>query len=606
MNRKTANLSVSSLVLLSLCFSPIAHAQEVVATPPRAIGVEKQSLNDVGFWGIGAEIDGLTPLSSDLWRNADPETIGILFTKIGEEQKFTPLQTLLQRVIFAGGIAPTNDEATALGRFKLAARIGPIASSSELLGQLPRIEGNSEIAMLIADNMLMANKIDDACAIINQLEVTGTDSKLLKMRATCYIMNGEYGAAQLAIETIPVTRPADPIIQWMLKSIANISAGSNISNIAYRANDGMQIALSRKMGLVPNRETIDRTKGAALSAIVDDTNGAQNATMLRAASLSLISAAKYQNYAKDVAALVPQELPPATPAASITGPDGTIVQDNPVKIPAPEPIIGRNLVDILKTAKNGAEFYALSHRIAPAIRQIKGLSQAENAILANAAIIIGDLPTARLLLQDRALPYQNLAIALMANGENNLSIQRRLEAPSSPSNTGPMAVGDALLAFSSGLPGRGIATLLNTPIPNGTAVPSNALAVLDMAVLRGSKAEVALLAYYALQSLDPKTTDVTSIARVIAALHHVGLEAEARELALFSLLSRNIEFATPPPAAPRPSATPARPAPAATTRPASTAPSATARPAAAARPATPAPRTSPPAAAPAPKPKPKN
>ncbi|KAF0097580.1 MAG: hypothetical protein FD128_2448 [Hyphomonadaceae bacterium] len=169
------------------------------------------------------------------------------------------------------------------------------------------------------------------------------------MRATCYALNGEYSAAQLAIDTVPQTGQIDPVLQWMARAIANISAGSAVSTIVYRGEDGMQIALSRKLGLFPNREALDKTTGAALSAIVNDTSPARAAVMLRAGSMSLITSGQYNDYAKDVVVIevIETAVPPA--ASDVPQVSGAIIEPPSEVKP---PVIGRNIYDLLYNARS--------------------------------------------------------------------------------------------------------------------------------------------------------------------------------------------------------------------------------------------------------------
>jgi hypothetical protein len=532
------------LITLSLALLLPAHGFSQDGNPitPRA-AVAKQALREVGLWGIGAQVEGQEPLPSDLWQDADGESIGLAFRKITPDQKFMPLQTLLQRVLFSGGTAPVADEFTSLERFKLAARIGPINSSVALLAQLPDNITDTYTALAIADTLLMANRIDEACAIINGLQTTNAGATLGKMRAVCYALNNEFSAAQLAIDTVPQTGQVDPVLQWMAKAIANLSAGAPVSNIVFRGEDGMQIAISRKLGLYPNREALDRTYGAALSAITGDISLARAAVMLRASSMSLITAQQYSEFAKDVVH-VEVTTPVVSSSQAMPPVNGALVE--PLSESKP-PVVGRNIYDLLYNARSFNDWVGLSGRVKSQLRQVEGLNSAENGFLANSAIINGDTASAlHFLGQTDPLPWQDLARSLMEGGENNLAIQRRLEAAASPKNTRPIAVSEALLAWSAGLRGRGLSELLNTNLPIGTMPPAGTMALLDMALARGSKAEVGLLAYLALQGMDPKTADVASVSRIVSALSHVGLEKEARELALYVIIARNIELAPPP------------------------------------------------------------
>ena len=529
MRRKYKN-QIGLIALSVVLLQPISSfAQDGAPIRPRA-AVAKQTLREVGLWGINAQIEGQEPLPSDLWQDADGESLGLVFRKIGTDQRFMPMQVLLQRVLFSGGTAPNTDEYTALERFKLAARTGPLNSSISLLSQLPDNISDLPTSIAIADVLLMAGRIDEACNIVSQIRSADASATLGKMRATCYALNGEYSAAQLAIDTVPQTGQIDPVLQWMARAIANISAGSAVSTIVYRGEDGMQIALSRKLGLFPNREALDKTTGAALSAIVNDTSPARAAVMLRAGSMSLITSGQYNDYAKDVVVIevIETAVPPA--ASDVPQVSGAIIEPPPEVKP---PVIGRNIYDLLYNARSFNDWVALSGRAKSQIRQVAGLGPIENNFLANSVIINGDVAaTAHFLGLTEPLPWQDLARALMEGGENNMAIQRRLEAPATPKNTRPIAVSEAVLGWSAGLRGRGLSELLNTNLPSGVMPAAGTMALLDMALVRGSKAEVALLSCLALQGLDPKTADIASVARVISALWHVCLEKEARDMAL--------------------------------------------------------------------------
>ncbi|KAF0097581.1 MAG: hypothetical protein FD128_2449 [Hyphomonadaceae bacterium] len=161
MRRKYIN-QIGLIALSVVLLQPISSfAQDGAPITPRA-AVAKQTLREVGLWGINAQIEGQEPLPSDLWQDADGESLGLVFRKIGTDQRFMPMQTLLQRVLFSGGTAPNTDEYTALERFKLAARTGPLNSSISLLSQLP--DNISDIPTSIAIPGFGQNARDLLCS----------------------------------------------------------------------------------------------------------------------------------------------------------------------------------------------------------------------------------------------------------------------------------------------------------------------------------------------------------------------------------------------------------------------------------------------------------
>ena len=513
-------------------------AVQYVAAP---ISVEGSSLKDVGLWGYYESVDGYDNLPSNLWLNSDVPALGAIFSKLSENQKFTPLQFLTRRVILSGGLAPNSDTKIATERFRLAAKLGPLPAAN-LLNNYPNIIANQDLLIIAADVWFYQNRSEDACNVVEATKPQVPQRELLELRATCYALNNEVDAAQLSLDLAMGQNPSPSEYDvWFSRAIAALGNGlkGEAAKIPFRADNGRTYALSRKLGLFPTAAQLPKLSAMTLSALSLEDSSLKDEIYLNAAIKGAISPDEYAKYKNDVTSITP--VPPIEKQSFDTA--GNVIV-TPVEQP---PIKGENYYDELSNARDIQAFAAIAKRIAPKFNEIDNIKPAQAEVFANAAILASDIKSAKRFaaLAPNIGASSKLALGILANDANAVSarVQSGIDLAQSPQNY----YSDAIIANATGLKARSTDYLVAGNLNSNAVSNENILYAMDLSANRNAMAETALLAALSLQGQDPKAVDAVVMARVIANLKKAGLAQDAKELAVYTIMAKSLVFKAPAP-----------------------------------------------------------
>ena len=532
-----------SLFSVSVFAFDCAYAQEAdtLVTPRIAapITVSSNPLKDFKLWGFYAELSDGPMLSSDLWQNSNSSNLKFAFSKITNDQKFTPLLSLSKRTIFSGGIGPENDdENLGILRFNAAINIGDIAQANQFVGELSDVTSNESLAILYADNLLYENKIEEACQIVSILKPSAPNKKLLELRAACFAFHNESAAANLSLE-VAASLNNKKNDDWLNRAIIYVGAmnGENPPAFArdfdFNGDNGVNYALSTrakaKIGANIPRRAFERY-------MIDNGIGETKIAM-NSAKYGL---GEYGDLKKFFI-----KKPNVENASNIYG---LTTGQTPSIEPENQSVA---LEEFLKKAVDFNEFYGLSKSAANEIAQIKETNIDSAKIFAASALINQNKDAfARFM----AIDFDNneafkLAGSIAFDNKFDYDLPSRFKK-SKNQNEINIALGDALIANALGA-NIAIEDFWRGNFGSKTPASQTILFTLDDAAKRGAKGEVALLAHLAMQGQNPNSVDILAIVRVIANLSNTGFTQEAKDLAVFTILARNLEFTQPlPPPAP--------------------------------------------------------
>jgi hypothetical protein len=514
-------------------FSPFAAmAQEVVqdTVRPRAVSVQSVALQEVGPWGAAALPEGMLPLTSDLWRGADPATLGILFARVSPDQRFPSLQALTRQAIFSGGAAPTTDPTVTRGRFEAANRFGPAEAAARLIFGVPRLATDTELAGIAIDAGLRVGRTTEACSLIEAVSAPLTGTTWLEARAACYALNDEAAAANLSIDLAKARGLTDT---WLSRAIAAV-AGPLTAPPPFRVDSGRAIALSLRGKLKPPMTLASTQDPIALSALLGSSEFM--ATLPPEERLGLARNGANRGVIS-LAALV--SFQPAT------------LPDEAVALPPIPAQISQKLLASQSLALRAIEGRSALAELKSVMATQPGLMTLSDVpVLTEAALWAGDgaLAASIAALSPSALdPRLALVLALYDSGNQTQAISQRLDAAPVDPVARRIALRDAVVAWSSGLPANsGLSLLVQTGLPWGPAGNAGLRTALDLAASRGSKGEVILLTALATQGLEPNAIDPETLIAAIKALRRVGLTDGARDLARDYLLATYVTLPARP------------------------------------------------------------
>lgn len=516
---------IISLFLCSI-LSQNAFAQDGVIIAPKPI--VQNELKEVKLWGVYEELPNETNLETDIWLNSNTHNLNFAFDKISQNNNFTPIQSLARRAVFSGGIAPNNDEILSKNRFLAAAKLGSVKSSSNILSFLPNIIDEENLAILYADNLFYQSKNDAACEIISNLKPSKTNRKLLEMRAACYALNNEADAARLSLDVANSldTKASD---EWLNRAIYYVSSinADNAPSIAqgfeFNGKNSVSFALSKA-----SKADLNNAKEMSLSALqlLISNNEKLNENM---AILALRNGLLTYENAKTY---LPMPI--------------AIAKTDEIQI---APDISDELMFYIKKARNITEFANIAKTIAPKLLEAKNFNIDNIAYFAAAALINGNYQEAsRFLNMDFAQkPALSLLLSILDENPKEFALTRRIDAEKINSPEYMNAMGDAIIAKE---------VLKTNEYPNGilgivwgakSSINSQTLYAIENAAQNNAKGEVILLSAIALQNENPKNSDVFGLAKILNSLNKIGYQKEAKELAIYAIIARNLEFFAPKP-----------------------------------------------------------
>ena len=565
MTSKISGLCIAGAALwLGLSFGP-SHAQ-------RATIIESNTLQEVGPWGASALPNGLAPLSSDQWQGADPGTLAFALDKIGPDLRFVSLQRLVRQAVFSGATAPVEDAGLAQARFLAAMRLGPADAAGQLLKNVPRLTSKLDLAALAIDAAFRQGNSEEACGLFNAVSSDQSSAALenafwLEIRATCYALNGEVAAANLSADLARARNQGDA---WLGRVIAATS-GTVTSPPPFRADSGRALALSMKAGLKLPKGLAQTGDPATVAAILAWPGFAQklpieeqSALLRRVAETGLATSAQEES------------LRPSPPPAPPTPPETAPTEPPPLDVAAQA--LATQWAQRLTRATT-AQGRALEARLS--LADLRSLAQTTPPVLTpqlapmlvEGALWAGDGKLARAIADQSGAvlsPRIQLVMALADPIAGDQPVQRHIDAAKNP-NAQRQAVRDALMVWSAGLAtSAGSVALLRPGLPETRGGQAGMRIALDWAAARGSKGEVALLVGLALQGLEPASVDAETMVAALTALHDVGLEVSAQELAREYILALEGVLPTKAPAKTTTISEPAKPARTPNQKPAST------------------------------------
>lgn len=532
---KTLGISLLICAMPALAISQEANdpnneaAIQVEATIKAKPAVVANELREIGLWGIGIDQAGFKPLESDLWVNSRAENLSILFDKVTSQTKFVPLNQLVHRVLFSGGTAPNANNDIAKKRLMAAAKTGDAETNVQLLSIVPQITQSQYLSAAYAESLFAIGKSDEACALLNESQPETPVRIILELRAICYALNGESAAANVLLDLATNGQIKSANDQWLARAIISLGQESPITSLKYRADNGHFLAISNKLKLDNNALAPQSTASINLLTLSKTASISQNQFQKNAAKTGILTIEEYRSMQNDAL------------AAASNGLDVAISPSGDIEI---KPFDGEEITKELLAANDIDDWWVIAQRIGPKLKDIINPNPKAIDVLIDAALANSDIESARRFMASgsQSLPYRNIIMAIIDNSLAPPIIRDALAGPFTTNYPKVKTVADLSILWALGVSHNGREALLDTPNAGGTQLPQNTLMSLDDAAARSAKAEVILTAAILVQSIDAKSVDLSQIGRLLRALKMVGLNEEAKNLGIYSILARRMNF----------------------------------------------------------------
>jgi hypothetical protein len=523
------------MAVRSLALAAFAVAIPFSAAAQGLRGIESSELSRLDAWTVSAisRADGALP--SSLWLQSDPAFVAALFDRLPGAFDSPAVQVLTQRVLFSGGDAPRGDAGLAArSRFQALARIGAADQLAVMAAGAASGLSGEDIAEFAARAELARGSRMMACQRGRTSDLAQPPVFLIYLRAFCAAAAGDRAAADLALE---VARGGGAGDSWYAGALGAVGGAPGARPPAARFSDSLTTAISLAGNLRPAPNAVLE---APTLSLVELARAEAAAPLVRAqaAALAFRRGAISATEARALLLAAPADASAPPIAAALHQ-----VERAPGSLEAATAIAAS-----LRGAASPAEFAAIATLFKDDIASLVAAPDSGAALaFVRAAIASGDLALAQRLANSARAARLNpavfasidtaLAVALRTDGDAALGVMRaRIEAAGAAGAAG--AARDIAIVASLGAPSDAAVQrfLLANPPQGGARADTGLMVLLDAAVERRALGEAALLAALATGE-GPARLDVASLARIIDALREIGLEADARAMAVEALLA---------------------------------------------------------------------
>ncbi len=557
------------------------------ATPEKGAGLEESqevegvkigSLGAIDPSAVGILDDQEGGLGLDMWASSERALIERILPRLPVQTRSPVMQDLARRLLLTRAAVPEGPSTvpSLLGlRVERLTAAGLLDKAGELLGLAGA--GDEELAIATArlDALLLAGNVGAACAAANDLLRRDDDPRWLKIVAFCRQLNGDEAGAALALDIMSEQGQDDPAYVALFDLVSGFGGPKAIEGMDRLSL--LSLSMLRAAGELPPPAAIASADSMLFQAILD-LPGLDLDTRLevaeRAEMAGVISAAELAEIYGAVA-FAPNQLANAlSTAADYPGPRANALL---YQVAARQKIAAVR-AEILQTAwrlaEAGGKLATVARVHLDAIRSIEPSSELEwlAAAAARALLLGGDVERAESWLEvlrqgdDVAATDSMDGVTAGAPGQEPVLLADLWPLfalagaansrvwPNDPLHawwdslaTVPISerAGHAnlvltlLQAFETEIPEIMWQQVMDGPLSELAPMPAPPLwRGLATAAAGGRVGETVLFALLVLDTPGPAGAHPVVLSSVILALRAIGLEADARRIALEALLGR--------------------------------------------------------------------
>lgn len=554
---------------------PPALAED--AAPPTDSGsrpqVETGSLTQGSAVRLGILDAGSGGFDDTLWQGTPPATVTTLLPNLPIAQGSPALHDLNRRLLLsaapltpqAGDAALGDTERTVIAaRLRLLAARGDLGGLTALAGRVGRELEDDEMVRLKTTALLLSEDFEEACITASDQVGRTADAEWLKLLAFCRALSGDRAGAALTIELLQESAVDDPTFYQLLNARLQ-PPDAPVKLTSLRAASPLVLAMALEQGAALPEDTLDDAaplvlaKLAATPALTIEKRlqaaravaelGGMPADRLR----EIYAAAPFSRLDRIGAALIAAELPPALADALLY--QGIVAANN-----------GAERASMVQAAS----LLAARQRTLPALANLVADAVAE--IAPTPETLPAAMDITRLLLltgrsQEAALWYEALRTAASGgDGKATATLidlwplaivgaaadaasfspeildlwrQNRQALDEDARRQQELTLFTLLEALGYAVPEIAWEGLSGGPAASAEAPPSDPIwnGMIEAAA-GGRVGETVLSAAIVCGEGGPAATPPLLMASVVRALKDVGLEADARRLAVEALVAR--------------------------------------------------------------------
>jgi hypothetical protein len=523
------------------------EVQELKAPDPNAVGV----LDDKhGGFGV------------DMWQGTSIATVRRLLPQLPATTGSATVRSLMRRLLLTAAAVPEGGNGGTPPLLQLRAEalwaMGDVDGTASLLKAAPDSLRNPEISKLKVDALLLAGDVAGACREASAVQSLGGDGNAAKLQVLCHMVAGRTLEGNLALDLMRERKDAD---HAFIAAVEVLGGLAPVKGIKLPDPQPLHLAAFKAAKLPLPAEAAGAPHPAVLRAVAQ--SDAPVEVRIAAAEKALAMGAldpevlrTLYGEVKFTAADLQAPLAPAADKGDKGGRTRALMYraaQSELKPAARAEIVSR----ALELALGRGAYAATARLYAPLLAELRpdGVPAAFGPIAARALYAAGQFDVAaKWMAAGRANPEEAKAYAALwplerlARGEDDrpaaaatfAAWRTARELPTDQAERRTAVVLGVLAAVGERVPAAEWLTALDGALfTAGQPQPRPALKGLLHAASEGLQlGETVLLAAVSLVELDKADPD--TIARAVAALRHVGLDKEARALAIEAALANGV------------------------------------------------------------------
>lgn len=535
--------------------------------------IKVDTLDAVGPDSAGVLNDGNGGLGGDMWAGTERRTVEAMLVRLPTDAASPVMRDMMRRLLLTASRPPEGPPAeTGLLtlRVERLAALGDFAGVDAMLSHSSARHDDPAIAAVRLDRRLLAGDSDGACEIVaGNPELRGGDD-WHKAALYCQVLRGDTAGAELALSVMADegALETDPLYASLARRMiagADSSGAPDGPTATAGAAEALHLAMMASAGVVPGTDALAATDPAVLRAIAQRSDVAEEVRLAAAERAALAGALTPKELGAVYAAMLfsAEELDGALGlAADAYGPRARAL----LYRAAAETSVASARAAVLEKAwalGRGTPDYAIAvYGTLPALATLPPSADlAWFAPAAARALFAGGeerraMDWYRLVQRQSAVSPDMAAAAVelwplarLANPEGKVRWEQELfESWRSANAERPedMAARAATLyalfyAVGDELPEEAWGDMIEAPAALEARVPTFPIwRGLERAAYAGRRGEAVLYALIALGAQGPSGAESSILARVIPALMFVGLDREARAVAVEAAVGRGL------------------------------------------------------------------
>ncbi len=243
-----------------------APGTETGTTPPSGFQVEGLAPPEVDSIGLTGPSDG--GFDRQLWQGSDAKVVLPLLSQLPVITINPPLRALTRRLLASGAPLEGVSQAGSVleARVERLLAMGDLDTAKRLLDQLPPARGDSKLARLAAETALLDGEDPAACRSASDIAPTANAVFWSEIVVYCRLAQGDLNGARLGLDLLQEAGQTD---DHAFFELASMIADGNVSAAAPPLHNPQPIhlALLRLAKLPLPASALDELSPAALTAV---------------------------------------------------------------------------------------------------------------------------------------------------------------------------------------------------------------------------------------------------------------------------------------------------------------------------------------------------